>query len=67
MKIEFDDSEYGTGITLTPETLEEASLLMRLAANTKKETPEIYLSYYDKIFCSIWMKKRKDKITSIKN
>jgi hypothetical protein len=67
MKVEFEDAEHGTSIVILPETIEEAAQLMRFSANARREPADIYLSYYNKVYCSIWMRKRKDKVSSINN
>jgi hypothetical protein len=67
MKVEFEDNEDFTEISLTPESVEETAQLMRFAANTKRETPDIYMSFYGKVYCSVSTRKRKDKIWSINN
>lgn len=66
MKIIFEDDDLGCNMSIEPETLEEAADLLRFASNASAEKPDIYLSFYSAIYCNVWIKKRKTKVTSIK-
>lgn len=45
MKYEFYETKFNAGITLIPETLEEAAQLLRISKNEKAEKPTIYTSF----------------------
>lgn len=45
MKLLFDENDYGTFITLQPETMEEVSQLFRMAKNSKKQPADIYMRF----------------------
>lgn len=66
MKVEFFDGDLGSELLLTPETMEETAALLRFSSNASAQKPEIYLSFYKNIYCNVWIKKRKTKVTSIK-
>jgi len=62
MKIKIFEGDYGVDITLTPETVQEACMLLRLAANQKKEKPDISFRFQEnKTCCEIWLKKLDPK------
>lgn len=45
MKFEFNESEYATEITLSPETAEETAQVLRMMHNTKSKKPVLYFSF----------------------
>lgn len=59
MKLEFWESEYGSEITLKPETTKEMSELLRMANNSKREPAQIVVCFADEPTCRIWFKKVK--------
>jgi hypothetical protein len=59
MKTEISDSDYSVDITITPETPEETAILLRLALNANSEKPNVFMSFRNKPYCSVWIKKRK--------
>lgn len=59
MKANFDDSDYGINITIEPETVEEMAMLLRYSRNANSEKPDVFMSFRNKPYCSIWLKKRK--------
>lgn len=70
MKVSFFESEYGSEISLTPETIEESSALARMALNAKAVKPEIRLYFGEKEQnCAVWLKNISKSVrkTSIQN
>jgi hypothetical protein len=59
MKIQFFESEYGTGITLVPETVEEMSQFARSANNTKMDKPSVRLYFGSSPSLEVWLPKVK--------
>jgi hypothetical protein len=58
MKTEIAERAFGLELNITPETLEETSLLFRFANNVKAEKPDVFLSFSSaKPWCSVVLKK----------
>lgn len=68
MKFEFIEGPGGTQITLTPETVEETSQLLRASKNAKAQPVGIYYSFNHGTqapYCNIWIGAiHKDKQTN---
>ena len=45
MKINATDTDLFTRFELTPESMSEIAYLLRMATNSKREPPDIYLSF----------------------
>jgi hypothetical protein len=58
MKIELRETESGFEFFCLPETIEDSATLLRLANSTKREVPQIRTSYFDKVYSSVWIKKK---------
>ena len=59
MKVEFEENDYGTFLTLVPETLEEMAGLLRAAKNTSSQKPDVYFSFSRNPALSVSLYKRK--------
>lgn len=57
MKIEFQEGQYGSNITLTPETPQEVAKLARVAKSSKKQTPSMHFSFSGDPYLNIHFKK----------
>ena len=62
MKIEFQEGKYGCSFILKPETAQELAQLGRMTNNSMATKPEIHLSFSDEPYCSVWIKKVKEKV-----
>lgn len=62
MITKLDESKYGLNITLTPESVEDFALLLRFGMNALAEKPTVYVSFENKPYCDIWMKKRNERV-----
>jgi len=62
MKTQFYDTEYDLQITIEPETVEEAAILLRFAKNVNSEKPYVYVSFRKNIYCNLQLKKRKPSV-----
>lgn len=61
MKVEVFENKFGLDIQMSPETMEEVSMLTRYALNANSEKPNVYMSFSSNPNLSIWLKKRKEK------
>lgn len=61
MKVEINENKYALDIQLTPETVEEVSMLARFAMNAKAQKPSIYMSFYSKPYFIVHMSKRTER------
>lgn len=60
MKIQFFESEFGTNIDMEPETIEEATALLRMANNSSREPADVRFYFSSKTpTASVWLKKVK--------
>lgn len=57
MKFDLSEGKYGTTLTLTPETPEEVATLARITQNSKAEKPSMYLSFSEKPYMSLDLRK----------
>lgn len=55
MKAEFFEAEYGSEITLIPETVEEMAALLRMNLNAKAIKPTIRTYLSKEPSCSVWL------------
>ncbi len=62
MKTEIDENEYGMWLTFHPETVEDASMLLRFANNAKLQKPGVFLAFRDKIWLEVSMLKVRPKV-----
>lgn len=65
MKLECSDGSYGLDITLTPETPEETSQLLRYTNNARSVRPDVWLNFSDKNkgpHLSIVLKKKQKNV-----
>jgi protein associated with RNAse G/E len=61
MKVEFTENDYGIDINLYPETVIEASQLLRYSLNAKKEKPSHSLNLQN-MRLHLWLKKTKRSV-----
>jgi len=62
MKTEINESEYGLFFTLTPETPNEVSMLLRYANNNKQVPAETHFNFREQPYMDITLRKvQKDK------
>jgi hypothetical protein len=67
MKTEIFESDYGLNIKLTPEMVEETTMLLRYVRNASSEKPEVSFQFPTSIpHCDIWLPKRNMKSNFIK-
>jgi hypothetical protein len=64
MKTEFNESDYGLEIDITPETVEEVAMLFRFAKNANSQKPDVWMNFEKKVHCSLWLHKRKLSVQS---
>ena len=63
MKVQFTECEYYGEMTLTPETIEETSQLLRFSRNASAKKPQIHMSFRPDIpYCNIFIKKRDKSV-----
>jgi hypothetical protein len=70
MKVTFFEGEFGSNISMEPETIEEASALARMTLNAKANKPEIRHYFSEKgQSCDVWVKSVAKSVrkTSISN
>jgi hypothetical protein len=60
MITKIDESKYGLNLTLEPETIEDFSLLLRFGMNALAEKPNVFVSFDNKPYCNIYLRKRKE-------
>jgi hypothetical protein len=67
MKVEFEENNYGTFLTLIPETVEEMAGLLRAAKNTSCQKPDVYFSFSrdPNLSVSLYKRKLSAQVTSI--
>lgn len=62
MNFQINEGKYGTTFTITPETPEEVATLARITQNSKAEKPTIYLSFSDKPYMSLDLRKIRPNV-----
>ena len=64
MKVQFFEGDFGSDISLIPETVEEATQLARTVLNAKRVPPEmlVYLNKDGSQSFSMWVKKVEQKV-----
>jgi len=62
MKTTFVENTSGLGIEIIPETPEDFAMLLRFANNAKRETPDIFLSFSNKVYMNVYMRKIRPSI-----
>lgn len=74
MKVKINESRFFTNIVLSPENMKEVAALFRMTRTSKREIPDIYLSFSEyadngEPYCSISFSRVKPEkqVTSITN
>jgi hypothetical protein len=62
MQIKLEENEYGLNITLEPVSIEDFALILRFGMNALAEKPDVFVSFANEPYCSIYMKKRNQRI-----
>ena len=67
MTTKIKETEYSLEINLIPESMSDLALLLRFANNSKRDKPDIFLSFSNEPYCNISLAKvkKQNQINSI--
>lgn len=72
MKIQVDESKYQTSLTINPENMAEFAKLLRMVKHSKREVPDMFLSFSENnsapyLSISFGKKSAQNQITYLNN